>query len=134
MKNEVKIALNICTFQREEFIHRNLSLLQASDFSIRTTRSITEGFIFLWWTMAAVCNCRRVRMCIVFITGIQEVLVDFREELRRSVNEMRDLPMSFLWMMMLPLTSAAFICCLIFIRGRGGGQGPPGSGTHVLHG
>ena len=32
MKNEVKIALNICTFQREEFIHRNLSLLQASDF------------------------------------------------------------------------------------------------------
>lgn len=46
MKNEVKIALNICTFQREEFIHRNLSLLQASDFSIRTTRSITEGFIF----------------------------------------------------------------------------------------
>ena len=27
MKNEVKIALNICTFQREEFIHRNLSLL-----------------------------------------------------------------------------------------------------------
>ena len=29
MKNEVKIALNICTFQREEFIHRNLPLLQA---------------------------------------------------------------------------------------------------------
>lgn len=95
MKNEVKIALNICTFQREEFIHRNLSLLQASDFSIRTTRSITEGFIFLWWTMAAVCNCRRVCMCIVFITGIPEVPVDFREELRRSVNEMRDYPCDF---------------------------------------
>ena len=31
-KNEVKIALNICTYQREEYIHRNLSLLRASYF------------------------------------------------------------------------------------------------------
>ena len=32
MKNEVKIALNICTYQREEYIYRNLSLLQSSYF------------------------------------------------------------------------------------------------------
>ena len=34
IKNEVKIALNICTYQREEYIHRNLSLLRASYFLI----------------------------------------------------------------------------------------------------
>lgn len=93
MKNEVKIALNICTFQREEFIHRNLSLLQASDFFNPDNPQYYGRLHILWWTMAAVCNCRRVRMCIVFITGIPEAPVDFREELRRSVNEMRDLPM-----------------------------------------
>lgn len=51
MKNEVKIALNICTYQREEYIYRNLSLLQSSYFLIGEKQSIMGNCIFLLWIM-----------------------------------------------------------------------------------
>lgn len=134
MKNEVKIALNICTFQREEFIHRNLSLLQASDFFNpdnpqyygRLHIFVVDNGSSLQLPESPYVHCiynRNTGGSGGFQRGIEEI---------RKRNE--GFTHVILWMMMLPLTSAAFTCCLIFIRGRGGGQEPPGSGTHVLHG
>ena len=86
MKNEVKIALNICTYQREEYIYRNLSLLQSSYFfDWRKTEYYGKLHIFI------VDNARQLKireddythLCTIKIRVDRE---DFREELKKSGN------------------------------------------------
>ena len=73
-KNEVKIALNICTYQREEYIHRNLSLLRASYFfDWRKTDYYGKLHIFI--------------IRILYTIKIRVVRVAFREELKKFENK-----------------------------------------------
>lgn len=87
MKNEVKIALNICTYQREEYIYRNLSLLQSSYFfDWRKTEYYGKLHIFI------VDNARQLKIReddythLVYNKNTRVDREDFREELKKSGN------------------------------------------------
>lgn len=86
-KNEVKIALNICTYQREEYIHRNLSLLRASYFfDWRKTDYYGKLHIFI------VDNARKLKIredeyTHLVYNKIRVVRVAFREELKKFENK-----------------------------------------------
>lgn len=87
MKNEVKIALNICTYKREEYIYRNLSLLQSSYFfDWRKTEYYGKLHIFI------VDNARQLKIReddythLVYNKNTRVDREDFREELKKSGN------------------------------------------------
>ena len=135
MKNEVKIALNICTFQREEFIHRNLSLLQASDF-FNPDNPQYYGRLHIF----VVDNGSSLQLPeSPYVHCIYNRNTGGSGGFQRGIEEIRKRNEGFTHVIFMDddvaFDISSFYLLFDFLSGVGeADQEPPGSGTHVLHG